>query len=66
MKSTMFDEDDEYDDDDYNDDDNGGSSLSTPILSCGSRPTGDSNLQLLLLHQQDFLCGKNSQFFTLF
>ena len=61
------DEDDDYDNDDYDDDDdNDGSSLSTPILSCGSRPTGDSNLQLLLLHQQDFLGDKNSQFFTLF
>ena len=53
-------DDDDYDNDDNDDDDNDGSSLSTPILSCGSRPTGDSNLQLLLLHQQDFRCGKNS------
>ena len=48
-------------DDDDDDDDDDGNASSTPILSCGSRPSGRSNLQLL--HRQDFRFGKN---FTIF
>ena len=56
------DDDDDGDDDHHDDDDDDdGNASSTPILSCGSRPSGRSNLQLL--HRQDFRFGKN---FTIF